>query len=166
MIVRAFDALVHASEKESVRRGIGTVLVVSFLGALGLIELGRRGWLPDSVAHLVPFSHFYAVDLAFTLLLLVEVVELTLGLARSVADALGKQLEILSLILLRAAFKELPNFPEPIAWVPERASAVLHMAADVGAALVIFVVLGFYYRAQRHRRITVDDEDQTKFVGT
>ena len=40
------------------------------------------------------------------------------------------------------------------------------MAADVSGALVIFVVLGFYYRAQKHRRITSTDREQAQFVAT
>ncbi|MEM8599531.1 MAG: hypothetical protein AAGF99_06400 [Bacteroidota bacterium] len=166
LIVRLFDALDHRVEEPRTRRAIGAGLVIAFLGYLAVIELRRQGLLPAEFAARIPTNHFYAVDLAFKLLLLVEVVELILGLAHSVADALGKQLEILSLILLRAAFKELTNFPEPIAWEPDRADAVLHMLADVSGALVIFVVLGFYYRAQQHRRITSTDRDQSRFVAT
>ncbi|MEL6444180.1 MAG: hypothetical protein AAF089_07670 [Bacteroidota bacterium] len=165
-LVRLFDALDHRASTPRTRRAIGAGLVIAFLSYLVVIELGRQGLLPDGLAARIPTSHFYAVDLAFKLLLLVEVVELIFGLAHSVADALGKQLEILSLILLRAAFKELTNFPEPIAWEPDRAEAVLHMAADVSGALVIFVVLGFYYRAQKHRRITSTDREQAQFVAT
>ncbi|MEM8558315.1 MAG: hypothetical protein AAF809_00540 [Bacteroidota bacterium] len=165
-IIRAFDALSHGAERPATRRAIGAGLVVAFLSYLVVIELRRQGLLPPGLAERVPTSHFYAVDLAFKLLLLVEVVELVFGLARSVAEALGKQLEILSLILLRDAFKELPNFPEPIEWLPERVDAVLHMLADVSGALVIFVILGFYYRAQQHRRITASESEQARFVTT
>ena len=41
-------------------------------------------------------NHFFALDVAFTLLLLIEVASLIFGLERSVSSAVGKQIEIFS----------------------------------------------------------------------
>ena len=88
--------------------------------ALGVavIETNRRGFLPPGIAEHVPDKHFDAILWAFTLLLLAEVISLIFALAQSVATAVGKQLEIMSLILLRQSFKELTDLPEPIVWKP------------------------------------------------
>ena len=135
---RAFDAFEHACEAPRTRRATGTLLVVLFLGALVTVELRRRGLLPAGLAEHVSTSHFAAISLVFTALLLVEVVELVLSLARSVAASVGAQFELFSLILLREAFKELGHLPEPVVW-SEAEESVMHALADAGGALLVFV---------------------------
>ncbi|MEM1127401.1 MAG: hypothetical protein AAGI71_12170 [Bacteroidota bacterium] len=160
MLIHLFDTLQEQFERHGTRKHIGTGLVVVFVATLVLVEMGRQGWLPFPM----PTSHYYAIDIAFSFLLMVEVVELVFGLVRSVANALGKQIEIMSLILLRSSFKELMALPEPITWDPENLAPILHIISDAVGALLVFVVVGFYYRAQRHRRITRNAEDLARFV--
>jgi len=160
---RVFDGLEARWESASGRRNAANLLIFVFLATLVVVELKRQGLLPPFLAGPVPTSHFAAVSLAFTFFLIIEVIGLVFALAQSVAGAAGKQFEIFSLILLREAFKEFAYFGEPIVWEEIR-EPVLHMLADAGGALVIFVLIGFYYRAQLHRPITSDAEEQTRFV--
>lgn len=160
---RAFDWIEHTWEAPRTRRATGTLLVVLFLGALATVELRRRGLLPAGLAEHVSTSHFAAISLVFTALLLVEVVELVLALARSVAASVGAQFELFSLILLREAFKELGKLPEPIVW-GEAAESVMHALADAGGALLVFVGVIVYTHLQRHRRITASETEQGRFV--
>lgn len=159
-----FDALESRWQGLRARRLLGTALVVSFVGALAVIEANRQGWLPPPLGPLLPTNHFAAVDLAFTLVLLIEVLGLVWALVRSVANSVGKQFELLALIFLRKAFLEFATFGEPIEWA-RISGAVLHMLADAAGALLIFVALGFYYRVQRHYPITTDDEEEASFVA-
>jgi hypothetical protein len=112
----------------------------------------------------VPLNHFHAVNLAFTLLLLFEVIALVFNLAESVSYSLGKQFEILSLILIRQAIKELTTFQEPVDWTQVK-PALLEMGSLASGALVIFVVLGFYYRSQKRLAITLDTHDKASFIA-
>jgi hypothetical protein len=170
MIARAFaraeslfDRLHRIWKQDRTRRATTDLLIVVFLGTVVAVEAGRRGWLPAAVTEALPRTHFAAVSLAFTFFLVFEIVELVFALSESVARAAGKQFEIFSLILLREAFKEFSNFGEPIQWEQVR-QPVLHIVSDAVGALLIFVTLAFYLRAQRHQRITVDAEDQSSFV--
>jgi len=160
---RLFDRVEHAWEAPRTRRATGTGLVVLFVGSLAVVEANRQGWLPEPLASRVSTSHFTAISLAFTALLLIEVVELVLALARSVAASVGAQFELFSLILLREAFKELGKLPEPVVWAAAE-GPVLHALADAAGALVVFVGVVAYTRIQRHRRITASEEEQGKFV--
>ena len=81
------------------------------------------------------------MNLAFTMLLVFEVVELVFSMARSVATSVGKQFEILSLILLRASFKEFTYFELPIDWQHIN-EPLTHIISDATAALLIFLLLG------------------------
>jgi hypothetical protein len=165
---RLFDVLAERWEGRRARTATAWVLIASFFAALVVIELSRQGLLPSLLGARVPTSHFYAIDVAFTLFLVVEVLGLVFGLATSVADALGKQFEIFSLILLRQAFKELVYFEEPIQWsLGDAASrqAVQYVLADAAGALLIFAAVGVYYHLQRHRRITETEAEQRRFVA-
>jgi hypothetical protein len=160
---RLFDRLEARWDAPRTQHRIGSLLVAAFVGALVVIELGRRGWLPATLATRVPRSHFGAVVLAFTALLVQELVALVFALARSVADSVGKQFELLSLILLRKAFLEVSTFGEPVEWA-RAADAVPHVLADMIGALAVFVLVAVYARVQRHRAIAVGD-DQVAFVA-
>ena len=70
--------------------------------------------LPPWLAGVTPTSHFYAIHLAFTLILVLEVMSLVFIIPSSLSQSMGKQFEILTLILLRNAFKELAHLTEPV----------------------------------------------------
>lgn len=141
-----FDPLHHFWEHERLHRRLALVLVFVFLLGLGLIELNRQGLLPHVLAAHTPTNHFHAVNLAFTLVLILEVISLIFTLPCSFSKSVGKQFEILSLILLRDAFKELSSFPEPI--TVTELTPVLHILGYGFGALVVFALLGIYYRVQ------------------
>ncbi|MGC8763412.1 MAG: hypothetical protein ACP5VN_07255 [Acidobacteriota bacterium] len=159
-----FDALEERWSSHRTARTFGTVLIAVFLLALLAIELNREGRLPPPLSGALPTNHFYAVDLALTLLLFFEVLSLVFTLARSVSFSVGKQFEILSLILVRQTFKEFTRFPEPVTWEHVR-PAILDMAAVAFGALLIFVVLGFYYRLQKHLPISSDPDERWSFAA-
>jgi len=163
-VSRLFDGLDRRWDSKTTQHRIGTILVAAFLVALLAIEFNRQGWLPEGLRLLVPLNHFHAVNLAFTLLLLFEVIALVFNLAESVSYSLGKQFEILSLILIRQAIKELTAFQEPVDWTQVK-PVLLEMGSLASGALVIFVVLGLYYRSQKRRPITMDTHDKASFIA-
>ena len=163
LVDAVFNRLEAIWEGDRARRTTANLLILVFLGMLVVIEAKRQGFLPPQITDLVPNSHFGAVSMAFTFFLIIEIIGLVFAIYRSVAKAVGKQFEIFSLILLREAFKEFSNFGEPIQWLEVR-QPVYHMLADAVGALLIFVVIAFYYRAQKHRQITADPEDQLSFA--
>ena len=159
-----FNALEHFWEHKRTQRIAANVLIVAFLGTLALIELRRQGWLPEGIAAILPSSHYYAINVAFSMLLCLEVLGLVLSLANSVADSVGKQFEILSLILLRQSFEEFVNFREPL--VLENASnTVLHILSNAAGALLIFLLIGLYYRLLSHRAITQNSAAAAEFIA-
>lgn len=146
-ITYIFDPLHHLWEHEKIHRKISFALVIFFLTALLLIELKRSGILPPGIAALLPKNHFYAVQYAFTVVLILEVISLVFTLPCSFSRSVGKQFEILSLILMRNAFKELAEFPEPVTFIGNE-QAILRITSDGFGALLIFALLGLYYYTQ------------------
>jgi hypothetical protein len=160
----AFDRIEALWESARMRKAVAAALAGAYVGAILAVEASQRGWLPPRLRVGTAHGHFLAVELALYLLLAFEVVGLVLGIAQSVSNAAGKQFEIFSLILLRHSFEEFANLGEPVVWVHAR-EPVLRMLSDGFGALVIFVVLGFYYAAQRHRPLTDDARDRQSFVA-
>lgn len=129
-------------------RKIAALLALFFITSLIAIELNRQGMLPGSIAVFVPLNHFFAVQAAFTVVLILEVISLVFTLPCSFSRSVGKQFEIFSLILMRNAFKELSYFPEPITYLGNE-EAVLRILSDGFGALLIFGLLGVYYLIQK-----------------
>lgn len=142
-----FDPLHHFWEHEKLSRKISVLLALFFLGAVVTIEAKRLGLLTGSVFHVIPTNHFYAISAAFTVVLILEVISLVFTLPCSFSRSVGKQFEILSLILMRNAFKELSQFPEPLT-IAGNEEAVLRILSDGFGALLVFGLLGCYYLVQ------------------
>jgi hypothetical protein len=151
-----FDALHQFWESQATQRAAALVLVAAFLLTLAGVELSRRGLLPPHLAHILGNNHFLAVNLAFTLVLIMEVVSLIFTLPCSVSKAVGKQIEILAVILLRSAFKHLALFPEPVV-VAGLSEPLLRLLADGAGALAIFGILGYYHHLQQDSRPAIMD---------
>ncbi|NDY55677.1 hypothetical protein G3N56_02835 [Desulfovibrio sulfodismutans] len=159
-----FDPLHAFWERTSTRRAVALVQVAVFLAGVAGIELNRRGLMPPGLARLTPVSHYYAISLAFTLVLIQEVIDLIFILPCSVSKSVGKQFEILCLILIRNAFKELVHFSEPIS-LSDGFHPVLPLLADGVGALAIYFGLGWYYRLHAARPTGSRGTDLYAFVA-
>jgi hypothetical protein len=145
LVRRVYRRLHRGWESKRVQQMVATALIAIFVGALLLIELRRLGLLP--FFEWLPSNHFHAVRLGFNLLLVVEVIGLVFGLTGSPGRTLGRQFEILSLILLRQSLKELVHASEPLRWEALR-PFVWPMVADAAGAVAVFALVGLFYRLQ------------------
>jgi len=159
-----YDPLHYYWEHKTTQRAVTAILIGVFVVSLLLIEFNRFGLLPEILGSKLPTNPFYAVHLAFSLLLLAEVISLIFILPCSVSRAVGKQFEILALIFLRNAFKELIHFSEPIRLAGQM-DAVLRIGAYGLGALIIFVLLSFYYNQQVKRENKSSGRVLFMFVG-
>lgn len=159
------DWLEHWWEEIVMKRYTGALLVISYLVMLVVIEFNRQGWLPSPFAENIPLTHFFAVEVAFTLLLLTEVVSLIFALTHSFSRSIGIQFQLLSLILLRDVFKQFTYFPEPLVWEPI-AERIGYMSVDALAALGIFIVLQIYYANLRSYTFTANEQEQENFINS
>ena len=169
-LIRLYDRLDRSRKAVAIRGSLTSILILGYLGALLAIEARRRGWLPGPVAGYVSTSHFAAIGMAFYVLVLAEIVGLIFSLADSVARSVGKQVEILSLILLRQSFETLSEFDEPVRWTAVLGqlgdNRLIGLIVDALAALAIFVLVGYYYRIQHRQPISLDARDQAGFVDS
>ena len=138
------------------------MLVTVFVLCMVVASFNYFGWLP--AGWLLGRIHFLqAVEVSFTLLLFFEMISLVFVIPQSIANSIGKQIEILSLVLLRSSFKEFShyNFQMPL---QSQLESVYKMVSDGVGALLVFWLLSTYYGVQRHRAIT-QQGDRQQFVA-
>ncbi|NLP58082.1 hypothetical protein [Lutibacter sp. B1] len=129
-------------------------IIVSYLDRSNLISMGS--W--DEY-----FSNpFFAIEISFTLLLIIELLSLIFVLPKSVSKSVGKQLELLSLIFIRAAFKEFSHITD-FSW-DLNSAPIINMLFYAFGALTIFVLMGFSYKLQLHTPLTNIEDDNKKFI--
>ncbi|RZS98593.1 hypothetical protein [Cecembia calidifontis] len=159
--IEAFDFLEERWESGPVSKTISNIVVAFFLAGLAL---GLLAYL-DIYQISTGYSAFFAIELAFNVLLIFEVLGLIFLIPKSVADAVGKQFEIISLVLLRDAFKEFGHYLGEVNWELEFLMELLPIISDAFGAILIFLITGLFYRAQKHVRITGSYEEQQRFIG-
>ena len=162
-LCRLYDRLHHFWEGTATQRRLAFGLLWIYLLTLAAVELQRKGlfpaWLPQP-----PTSHFWSIELAFTLILVMELLSLIFVLPDSLSRSMGKQFEILTLILLRNAFKELPKFGEPVDIGMGNLFQIGEIAASAGAALLVFLCLGIYRHLQQGRNYIRDESRREGYV--
>ena len=133
--------------------------VFTFCMATSLINHYHFFPLPSLLGQI----HFLqSIEISFTILLFFEMVSLVFVIPQSIANSIGKQIEILSLILLRSSFKEFSHYEFNIP-IENQLDSVFKMVSDGVGSLVIFLFLSFYYGIQKHKSITLE-EDKIKFL--
>lgn len=159
--INIFDILDEHWESPPVTKVISNIVVGFFVvgllfglfSYLNILDLGES------------FTAFFAIELAFNVLLIFEVLGLIFLIPKSVADSVGKQFEIISLLLLRDAFKEFGHYLGELTWDVGFLYELLPIVSDAFGAILIFLITGLFYRAQRHIRITQSYEEQKGFVA-
>ncbi len=159
-----FDKLQKIWENQRVNKIVSNSLVFIFIGSLIISYLDRNKII--SLGSLDDFfsNPFFAIEIAFTLLLILELLSLIFVLPESVAKSVGKQFEVLSLIFIRSGFKEISHIKD-FEWHTMTDSLINLFAYAVGS-LIIFVILGFNYKLQKHNRLTDSENDQSEFIQT
>jgi hypothetical protein len=158
--IQAFDKVYHHWESDTVVKFISNLVLGFFLIGL-LLALGNYlNIISLGEAH----SPFFAIELAFNILLIFEILGLIFLIPNSVADSVGKQFEIISLLLLRDAFKEFGHYLEEPHWDVEFLLEMAPIVTDAFGAVVIFLVTGIFYKSQRHVKITRNYDEQQGFI--
>ncbi len=137
------------------------LLIATFTCSMGLALVNHSGWLvlPSLFARL----HFLqSIEICFTLLLFFEMISLVFVIPQSIANSIGKQIEILSLVLLRSSFKEFSHFDFHLP-VQNQLQPVYKMISDGVGSSIVFLLLSVYYNMQQHRPVT-GPQDKVQFV--
>lgn len=140
-----FDWLKGVWKLSIVERGLSLILVFSFLLTILGIVLNNMGVLPAPLDRLVPLDYFEAIKMAFSLVLAVEVIELIIAISSSVSLAVGKQLEIMGLLLLRETFTDIGQLRGIIDLARDKED-LIQIAVTALGGLSLFIMRGVFAR--------------------
>ncbi|MFS4416155.1 hypothetical protein [Maribacter sp. 2307ULW6-5] len=136
--------------KKTLERIILTFAIASFLVHLGCIYFaGHVSFLnPESPLLGNPIAAVYT---PFSFILVYEVYLLVYYLPRSITTYIGKQYEIISLIIIRRLFKDLANLELSPDWFNIKDD--LQFTYDILASVMLFYLLYWFYRLNKSRKI-------------
>jgi len=166
---RAYDALYTAERRSWFRRGI-VQLALAGLGAhLVLVFLARTLADPPSFVQAVGTQYLAALYTPFSFVLFYEVLLLILSIPESTTRSIGKQYEILSLIVIRNVFKDVAKF-ESVTDLADQIEEFRAVLWDMGGGLLMFLLVAVFYHVNSRRpRVALDDPQDgqriARFVG-
>lgn len=162
-INKAFDKLLSNKVKHRSERLILTIAIVSYLLHLLLIFLTNQDVLYlDSKFFKNPIAAIYT---PFSFILIYEVYLLIYFLPQSISSYIGKQYEIITLIVIRRIFKDIANLELSSNWF--HLNNDLQFTYDVLTSLILFALIYFFYRKIRRKDnvITADIDPQKKRIS-
>lgn len=161
-VAHVFDTIRNFWESHRVIKVVSLTLVTVFVLSVIVSYLDRADHVNLGKWDEFFANPFFAIEISFTLLLILELLSLIFVLSKSVARSVGKQFELLSLIFVRSGFKEFSHI-ENFQWdaLPQE---VINMFVYAFGALFIFVIIGATYRLQMHSKLTGKEDDEKTFI--
>lgn len=156
---RVFSFLYSKLLSEKIRKRsegvIISVAIVSFILHLLLVALVNL-----DIIKMNDYSRLYSNPIAaiytpFSFILLYEVYLLVYYLPKSTTIYIGKQYEIITLILIRGIFKDLANLEFTTNWFSVKYD--LKFTFDLAATLILFLLIFIFYRLNERK-----DEKETE----
>ncbi len=142
---------------------ISVILVFTFIVCTALSVLVINEYINLGIFNEHFKNPFFSIEIVFTLLLIIELFGLIFILPKSVAKSVGKQFELLSLIFLRDGFREFSRIGTDFSWLSIK-EPLINMTIYGFGAIVIFTILGFTYKLQKHIKLTNIEDGQEQFI--
>lgn len=130
-------------------------LTLIFLVDFGLIKIDSGTYLFEN-----PIAAIYT---PFSFILVYEVYLLIYYLPRSITTYIGKQYEIITLIIIRRIFKDLSALSLSPDWFSQKYD--LQFTYDILASVIMFFLIYLFYK-QSKKRVLLEESDVNKQNGT
>ena len=142
LVKRSFNTLLSFKTKKRIEKAVLIIAIVSylihllliFLNAQGIIELDQKFFKNPIAAIYTPFSF----------ILLYEVYLLIYFLPKSITVYIGKQYEIITLIVIRRIFKDIAYVELTSDWFQDKND--LQFTFDVLTSLILFFLIFLFYK--------------------
>lgn len=142
------ELLLSERAKQWIEKVTLTIAIVSFIVHLLLILMVGAGWL--SLESELLKSPIAAIYTPFSFILIYEVYLLVFYLPRSITTYIGKQYEIITLILIRRLFKDLASLKLTSSWFELQDD--LQFTYDLLTSVVLFYLIYLFFIQSRKRR--------------
>lgn len=144
MVNSLYDYFLSEKVKEKSEKIIIYVAIASFLLHLLLIEMVKLNIITISNHSKLLSNPISAIYTPFSFILIYEVYLLLYYLPKSTSIYIGKQYEIISLIVIRRIFKDLSNLEFSTNWFSIKSDILF--TTDLVAILILFFLIFVFYR--------------------
>jgi hypothetical protein len=157
LIAKLFDVFLSEKRKETVEKitlviAIGSYLIhllIILLNTQGIIEIEQKFFKNPIAAIYTPFSF----------ILIFEIFLLVYYLPKSISVYIGKQYEIITLIVIRRIFKDIAYVELDSNWFQNKDD--LQFTLDVVTSLVLFFLIFLFYKAiQKRGYVSINKSDK------
>ncbi|MBT6235719.1 MAG: hypothetical protein HOI49_06490 [Bacteroidetes bacterium] len=142
-----FNTFLSEKRKEQVEKTTLVIAIVSYLIHLLIIFLNTQGIIEiEQKFFKNPIAAIYT---PFSFILIFEVFLLVYHLPKSITAYIGKQYEIITLIVIRKIFKDLAYLELDSDWFQNKED--LQFTIDVLTSLILFFIIYLFYKSIRKR---------------
>jgi hypothetical protein len=146
---RLYEGLLSERSRDRGEVIIVVIAIAGFLIHLGLIGLNSIGLvMPESFSELIG-NPIFAIYTPFSFILLYEVYLLVYYLPKSVSKYIGKQYEIITLIVIRKIFNDISKLEFTSNWFQVQDD--LQFTFDITASLALFFLIYVFYWLNQRR---------------
>lgn len=169
LIKKLSTLLLSEKTKEVGEKIVVWAAVVSFLIHLAIIGMVQLNLFEITDPSKLLTSPIAAIYTPFSIILFYEVYLLVYYLPKSITFYIGKQYEIITLIIIRRIFKDLANLDFTQNWFTDAYD--LQFTYDITSTLVLFLFIFFFYRLNQrrqnfnpHKKEDADADNKQQFI--
>lgn len=148
VLVKLSNSLLDEELKNKIERVVVWSAIIFFLLHLLFIFVVDVHILESSAFKDLTISPISAIYTPFSIILIYEVYLLVYYLPKSISSYIGKQYEIITLILIRKIFYDLSKLEFTSDWFSIEGD--LKFTVDIIATLILFTLIFFFYRIYRN----------------
>ena len=158
-----YNTFLSNETRKKSERVILIIAIASFFIHLSLIFMVDLGAIKIDSGTSLFENPIAAIYTPFSFILVYEVYLLIYYLPRSITTYIGKQYEIITLIIIRRIFKDLSALSLSPDWFTEKYD--LQFTYDILASVIMFFLIYLFYK-QSKKRVLLDESDSNKQDGT
>lgn len=157
ILERLYQLFLSDTTRKHSEVAIIRVAIASFMVHLAIILMSTQGWFGLSIESSLFTNPISAIYTPFSFILIYEVYLLVYYLPKSISRYIGKQYEIITLILIRRIYYDLANLEFVESWFSSKND--LQFTYDIIGTLLLFVLILVFYRLNISRGITFDENN-------
>ena len=158
-----YNTFLSNETRKKSERIILIIAIASFFIHLSLIFLVDLGVIKIDSGTSLFENPIAAIYTPFSFILVYEVYLLIYYLPRSITTYIGKQYEIITLIIIRRIFKDLSALSLSPDWFSQKYD--LQFTYDIRASVIMFFLIYLFYK-QSKKRVLLEESDSNKQDGT
>ncbi|WP_158728903.1 MULTISPECIES: hypothetical protein [unclassified Flavobacterium] len=159
-----YRLLLSEETKKRAEKFFVSLAIIFFLIHLSIIVIIDLGWIDIPKYSKLLSNPIAAIYTPFSFILIYEVYLLIYYLPKSTTIYIGKQYEIITLIIIRRIFKDLTKLDFKDNWFDSAAN--VNFTLDILATILLFLLLFFFYKLSKENEVNQSKIQKTTAIAS